>query len=170
MNKNKIPMLLESDLIEIGFEKIEHFTITKTLIYKLSRNRQLSVGDVGTPNEMLWICEIDEDNSKKITDLVCLHNYDYDGYLTKDKIINLIKYIGGTSESMFDIPDISDESIKIKANEYFESLCINKKSSSYPIKGFIAGAKFMRSLMIEELWKSVADSNFNQPLDKPIVL
>lgn len=31
---------------------------------------------------------------KVITDLVCLHNYDYDGYLTEEKVESLIKYIG----------------------------------------------------------------------------
>jgi len=84
----------ENDLINIGFKKIGHFTIPNSLIYDLGRNRHLSIGDVGTPNEMLWICETDIENEKKITDLVCLHNYDYDGYLTISKVDKLISIIG----------------------------------------------------------------------------
>jgi len=87
-------MLSEEILIEIGFEKLKHFTIQNSLIYKLGRNRHLSIGNVGTPNEMLYICETDENDYRKITDLICLHNYDYDGYLSKLKLETLIKSIG----------------------------------------------------------------------------
>ncbi len=85
--------MTKDELVLIGFKPIPHFTITDAHIYKLSRHRHLSIGCVGTPNEMMWICGTDDKNEKKITDLVCLHNYDYDGYLTKDKIINLINLI-----------------------------------------------------------------------------
>ena len=87
--------LCEDDLLSVGFEKIPHFTITNALIYKLGRHRHLSVGCVGTPNEMLWICETDDQNKKNITDIVCLHNYDYDGYLTIEKVKGLINLITG---------------------------------------------------------------------------
>jgi len=89
------PVLCEDDLLSVGFEKIPHFTITNALIYKLGRHRHLSVGCVGSPNEMLWICETDDQNEKNITDLVCLHNWDYDGYLTIDKVKGLINLITG---------------------------------------------------------------------------
>lgn len=87
-------MLSEDVLIGIGFERLPHFTIQNSFIYKLGRNRHLSIGSVGTPNEILFICESDTDDSRKITDLVCLHNYDYDGYLSKSKLETLINSIG----------------------------------------------------------------------------
>jgi hypothetical protein len=87
-------MLSEDILIGIGFERLPHFTIGGILVYKLGRNRHLSIGSVGTPNETLYICESDTDDNRKITDLVCLHNYDYDGYLSKSKLEMLINSIG----------------------------------------------------------------------------
>jgi len=80
----------------MGFERIPHFTVANALIYQLGRNRRLSIGCIGTPNEMLFICEFDLNDFRKTTDLVCLHNYDYDGYLTKEKLENLIASIGKT--------------------------------------------------------------------------
>ncbi len=81
-------------LLELGFEEIPHFTVGHSLIYDLGRNRQLSISSIGTPNEILFICEIDDIDPKKITDLVCLKNYDYDGYTTVEEVeqlINLLK-------------------------------------------------------------------------------
>ncbi len=81
-------------LIEIGFKELPHKTITNGLFYDLGRNRALSIGDISNPNEMLYILEIDEEDETKITNLVCLHNYDYDGYITLEKIKSLISAIG----------------------------------------------------------------------------
>jgi hypothetical protein len=88
-------IICEDDLMKIGFEKISHYTVTNALIYKLGRHRYLSVGCVGTPNEMLWICETNDQEEKNVKDLVCLHNYDYDGYLTIEKVKGLIDLIVG---------------------------------------------------------------------------
>lgn len=85
--------MTNQDLIDIGFEKIPHFTVGNTVIYDLGRRRSLSASCVGTPNEMLWVCAIDKEDEKVITDLVCLHNYDYDGYLTIEKVKTLIDNI-----------------------------------------------------------------------------
>lgn len=85
--------MTKEDLIKIGFKEISHFTVTDSVIYQLGRHRHLSAGCVGTPNEMLWICEIDHQDETKISDLVCLHNYDYDGFLTIEKIKGLIDLI-----------------------------------------------------------------------------
>lgn len=90
--------LCEADLLSVGFEKIPHFTITNSLIYKLGRHRHLSVGCVGTPNEMLWICETDDQDQRRVTDLVCLHNWDYDKYLTIEKVKGLINLINGSAQ------------------------------------------------------------------------
>jgi len=80
-------------LINMGWEEIPHFTVGNNLIYNLGRYRQLSLACLNTPNEVLFISEHDRENVKKITDLVCLHNYDYNGYITLEKIENLIKYL-----------------------------------------------------------------------------
>ena len=92
------PVLCEvlsvDDCLEIGFERLPHFTVANNLIYQLGRNRHLSIGCVGTPNETLFICESDPNDYKKINDLICLHNFDYDGYLSKSKLKTLIASIG----------------------------------------------------------------------------
>lgn len=79
------------DLIKLGFKPIPHFTIQNSVIYDLGRNRHLSAGDMGTPNEIIFIGEIDSEDDNKITDCICLHNYDYDGYITEQKVKLLIE-------------------------------------------------------------------------------
>ncbi len=79
-------MLTNDDLIKLGFKPIPHFTIGNSVTYDLGRGRHLSAGNVGTPNEMVFICATDYKDKTNITDLVCLHNYDYDGYITEEKI------------------------------------------------------------------------------------
>ncbi len=85
------------DLIAIGFKKIPQFTVTNTLsnslIYSLGRHRYLSVDYVGTSNEMLFIYESSEQDETDIRDLICLHNWDYDGTLTIEKVQTLINTI-----------------------------------------------------------------------------
>ena len=82
-------------LIEMGFKELPHSTITASLTYDLGRNRQLSFGSIETPNEMLYIYEIDDKDPRKITDLVCLRNYDYDGYTSIEQIKSIINLITG---------------------------------------------------------------------------
>lgn len=86
--------LSEDDCLELGFERLSHYTVANNLIYQLGRNRHLSIGCVGTPNETLFICESDPKDYMKINDIICLHNYDYDGYITKSKLKTLISFIG----------------------------------------------------------------------------
>lgn len=78
--------------IALGFKPLPHFTIMDSLIYDIGRGRQLSLGSVGTPNEMMYLCEIDDEDPRKITDLVCVWNYDYDGYLSEEKLVSLIEF------------------------------------------------------------------------------
>jgi hypothetical protein len=84
-----------STLIELGFKELPHSTITASLTYDLGRNRQLSFGSIQTPNEMLYIYEVDEKDPRKINDLVCLRNYDYDGYTSLEQIKTLITFLTG---------------------------------------------------------------------------
>jgi len=87
------PYVSKEYCLKNGFGELPHFTVTNSLIYKLNRERYLSVSCVGTPNEMLFICEVDINNTDRITELVCLHNYDYDHYLTKKKLRLLLKVL-----------------------------------------------------------------------------
>ena len=77
-----------------GFKEMPHFTINNSLILDIGRNRSISIGCFEEPNEMVVIKEHDREDYKKVTDLVCLHNYDYDGYLTEEKLICLLKGLG----------------------------------------------------------------------------
>jgi|APSaa5957512576_1039674.scaffolds.fasta_scaffold37111_2 hypothetical protein len=80
--------LTNKRLLELGFSPIPHFTIQKNHTYALGRGRYISIGDVGTPNEMVWLCQ--ENPNREIEDLVCIHNFDYDGYLTEKKLDALV--------------------------------------------------------------------------------
>lgn len=86
-------MITNQDLINIGFEPIPHYTVTNSVTYHLGRRTYLSAGSVGTPNEMLFIYSLDDDNDKLITDIITLHNYDYDGYLTVPKVLDIIRVL-----------------------------------------------------------------------------
>lgn len=78
------------ELYELGFTELPHFTIMESLIYDLGRGRHLSFGSIGTPNEMLFLCQKDNDNERKLSDAICLRNYDYDGYTTIEEIKQII--------------------------------------------------------------------------------
>jgi hypothetical protein len=86
-------MIQREELLKIGFKEIPHFTLMNSLIYDLGRNRQLSIGCLSEPNEMMFICESEENNNKNITDSICIHNFDYDGYISMEKIKSLIKIL-----------------------------------------------------------------------------
>ncbi len=87
--------MTKEEVKKIGFKEIPHYTVMNNLIYELGRGRHLSIGCIGTPNEVLFVCERDKDNPKQINDAVCLHNYDYDGYITEEKLKNLVSGISG---------------------------------------------------------------------------
>lgn len=89
-------ILSAKDLIKIGFKEMPHFTVMGNLTYDLGRNRHLSIGDVGTPNEMVFINVVDNNDYRNVTESVCIHNYDYDGNMTIDKMKLLIYSIGKT--------------------------------------------------------------------------
>ncbi len=64
-------------------------TITNSIIIDLGRKRILSIGNLGTSNEMVWLCQKNKFDDKKIDDLVCIRNYDYDGGITTHEYQNL---------------------------------------------------------------------------------
>lgn len=95
LNTNASNEAKRYNLIAMGFKELLHPTITASLTYDLGRNRQLSFGSIQTPNEMLYIYEVDEKDPIKIIDLICLRNYDYDGYTSIEQIKSLITFLTG---------------------------------------------------------------------------
>lgn len=82
--------MTNKDAIKLGFEPIPHYTVHDSHVYNLPRNRFLSFGCIGTPNEML---AIGERSGNDVTDLIVLHNYDYDGLMNQEKLQNLINIL-----------------------------------------------------------------------------
>jgi hypothetical protein len=89
----KINRMTAQELLNIGFNELPNFNIHNSFIYPLGRHRFLSVASVGTPNEMVFIYESKFDDERQITDLICLHNFDYDGKLSMEKLQNIINAI-----------------------------------------------------------------------------
>ncbi len=81
--------MTREELLEIGFTEMPYATIMGSLYYDLGRSRQLSVGCIGTPNEMVFLTERDETER----DIIVLRNYDYDGYTDLDTIKTIITAI-----------------------------------------------------------------------------
>lgn len=82
------------EAIEIGFKPKNHFTVMNVHTYDAGRGRILAFGNIGTPNEIIFLQQY-KANGKQFTDSVCVHNYDYDGYITKKRLRNLISSITG---------------------------------------------------------------------------
>ena len=78
--------------LSIGFKEQPIFTIDHGIYYDVGRRRTLNIGDVGTPNEMLYLCETNEDGDTQENDVIVLHNYDYDGQLSDAKLNKIISF------------------------------------------------------------------------------
>lgn len=78
------------DLLSVGFKKQSHFIAPDAVVYKLSRSRHLCLANMGTTEEELWICESDQQDEKKIIDMVSLHCYEHDGHIDLQKINGFI--------------------------------------------------------------------------------
>lgn len=83
--------MTKQDLLRLGFTELPHMTIGDIVTYDLGNNRHLSASDIGTPNEMVCISQSEAADYRVITDAVRLHNYDYDGYLTEERVLDFIK-------------------------------------------------------------------------------
>lgn len=85
--------LTNDDLEKIGFFKHSAlFTLGNTMRCDLGRDRYLKAICVGTRNEMVFLCA---DEEETCSDLICVHNFDYDGLLTIKRIKSLIDWFGG---------------------------------------------------------------------------
>jgi hypothetical protein len=84
---------MREELIQLGFEELPHRTIGNSLIYyirsKYNKTRILSISDLNTPNEFITIGELKADN-KTYEDLTVIHNYDYDGNITVERLKALL--------------------------------------------------------------------------------
>ena len=91
---------MKKRLIELGFEEkgIKNSLIGE--IYSLQikskhgKRRSISVSNPETPNEIIAIAEFKRD-PEIIEDLVVVHNYDYDGYISIDRIESLVFALTG---------------------------------------------------------------------------
>lgn len=86
----------EKQLLEIGFEKVPHFTVMNSLTYDIGKGRFLSIGCIGEANECLFLCFYERENegkNKPVDDIITLHNYDWTGLLTMDKLKYLIDWL-----------------------------------------------------------------------------
>jgi len=87
--------LTKDYLISIGFKAIQKKTVMDSVIFDLGRNRHISVDLVGTISEKVFLCEVNHINPNEITDIICIHNYNYEGYLTEKKIMSLVNILSG---------------------------------------------------------------------------
>ncbi len=83
--------LTRNEVKEMGFYELPHFTIGASLLYDLGRNRHLSISSLGTPNEMVFLDELEAATDKMIKHLIVIRNYDYDGPLTREILEMLLK-------------------------------------------------------------------------------
>lgn len=82
----------KDDFELFGFKPLPHFTVGNILTLGLSRGRYLSVMCIGQGNESIWLGNKDEDKDGGITDLICIHNRDYDGFITFGRLKELVGF------------------------------------------------------------------------------
>lgn len=93
--------ITEDQLLYLGFSKIPHFTIGNDRLKDLGRNRYISLSSLGTPNEMIFICEKNESDDLYPEEIINLHNFDYDGYITFNKLKKICNIFPKTDENGF---------------------------------------------------------------------
>jgi hypothetical protein len=84
--------LTEEWALKLGGKKIPHFTVTNAIVFDIGRGREICIGCVGTPNLMIFLSYTE---NGKVTDLVCVHNWDYDGDINVHQLQNLIHSLTG---------------------------------------------------------------------------
>jgi hypothetical protein len=84
------PIKLTKEFI-LKFDKVEQiktFTVLPSFIINLTRRRRLAIS-VEPGNTYIYLQEYDENDYRKVLDLVCLFNSDYDGELYVHYLQNL---------------------------------------------------------------------------------
>jgi hypothetical protein len=92
---------LTTEILErLGFKITNNYSIFISADLNIGRNRFFSIRSYGTPNEMLFLCDVDfvknieELKDTVIDNVITLWNYDYDGYLSEDNLITLLEWFG----------------------------------------------------------------------------
>jgi hypothetical protein len=85
----------EKTVLQKGFTRTPHLILGTIFILDVGRNRYISIGALGTPNEMVFINQKHPEGD--ITDMVCLHNFDYDGLLTARKLSTIISVFANST-------------------------------------------------------------------------
>ena len=88
-----VEVLTNEDLINVGFKPYGHFSVMNAAYLDVGCGRHIKVCCVGTPNEVVFLVHQWGDTCEE-QDLVCVHNFDYDGYLTMGKVMNILKVFG----------------------------------------------------------------------------
>lgn len=81
--------ITEEELIDLGFEFNPKSLITKNYRLNVKRNIWISVSDLGTVSEFVFISQGDSENPKD-TDVIALWNYDYDKNITIKKLTEIV--------------------------------------------------------------------------------
>ena len=87
---------IKNELVKRGWEELPFKNIGNSITKHIKRNIYAGVSSLGTPNEIITVFEINRTNPKIIDDLIIVHNYDYDGYLTLERIEALVFGLTGT--------------------------------------------------------------------------
>ena len=80
--------LTEEFLFSLGFLKVTDH-ILRRYNYDIGRDRLISISDPGTCCEMMFLLEGPKDGSQPLEGVV-VHNYDYDGPIPQQKVVDLI--------------------------------------------------------------------------------
>lgn len=85
------PIPLTPEILEkAGFYQLPHFTVNNGWHLDIGRDRVITVACVGTPNEMIFLCEEDKPKVKNIN---VLRNFDYDGKTYLHQLQNIVHSI-----------------------------------------------------------------------------
>jgi len=80
---------MEVDILKKhGFVELQHEIFPNLFVLSVGRYRKIKIASLNTTNEVVFISQLDYNERKE--DLVCLHNFDYDGYFTEEKLANLL--------------------------------------------------------------------------------
>lgn len=77
----------------LGFKNVPHFTIGNNMVLELSRGRFLTATCIGQGNESIWLGH--KNKCGEVTDLICIHNRDYDGFIKWERLQELVGCFGG---------------------------------------------------------------------------
>jgi hypothetical protein len=88
---------LKQQLLNIGFLEEVSLSTCNSLFYDLSRNRMIMITGVGTEKEIGHLCEMSYPDDETYDQMVCFHDYEFDGYITIDRVMLLIYSITNKS-------------------------------------------------------------------------